>query len=47
MAIPIYLYANGNDPFIFPLGEFIVHVHAGPPPAERAVSSPVALARPP
>jgi hypothetical protein len=43
MAIPIYLYANGNDPFIFPLGDFIVHVHTGPPPAEApTVSSPVA-----
>jgi hypothetical protein len=48
VAIPIYLYANGNDPFIFPLGDFIVHVYAGPPPGEESiitsptVSSPVA-----
>jgi len=32
MAIDIHLYANGNDPFTFPLEPYIVHVHAGPPP---------------
>jgi hypothetical protein len=32
MAIDIDLYANGNDPFTFSLGDLIVHVHAGAPP---------------
>jgi hypothetical protein len=34
MKIDMHLYANGNDPFIFPLGDFLVHVHAGAPPHE-------------
>ncbi len=32
MAIDIDLYANGNDPFTFSLGDLTVHVHAGAPP---------------
>src|SRR6266852_4362710 len=34
MKIDMHLYANGNDPFVFPLGDFLVHVHAGAPPHE-------------
>lgn len=34
MKIDMHFYANGNDPFIFPLGDFLVHVHAGTPPGE-------------
>jgi len=36
MKIDMHFYANGNDPFIFPLGDFIVHVHAGAPPQESS-----------
>jgi hypothetical protein len=32
VKIDMHFYANGNDPFIFPLGDFLVHVHAGAPP---------------
>jgi hypothetical protein len=32
MGIDVHLYANGNDPFTFPLEPYIFHVHAGPPP---------------
>jgi hypothetical protein len=32
MAIELDLYANGNDPFTFSLGDLTVHVHAGAPP---------------
>jgi hypothetical protein len=32
MKLDVHFYANGNDPFIFPLGEYLVHVHAGVPP---------------
>jgi hypothetical protein len=39
MAIDIDLYANGNDPFTFPLGDFIVHVHAGAPPYRSSPAS--------
>ena len=39
MATNIHLYANGNDPFIFPLGDFIVHVHAGAPPEEPSTAT--------
>src|SRR5580704_121939 len=34
MKIDMHFYANGNDPFVFPLGDYIVHVHAGAPPNE-------------
>ena len=34
MLIDMHFYANGNDPFIFPLGDFLVHVHTGAPPHE-------------
>lgn len=41
MKIDMHFYANGNDPFIFPLGDFMVHVHAGAPPQESStVPSP-------
>lgn len=33
MATDVYFYANGNDPFIFRLGGYTVHVLAGPPPS--------------
>jgi hypothetical protein len=32
MAIDVYFYANGNDPFTFPLGAYTVHVYVGAPP---------------
>jgi hypothetical protein len=43
MATNVYLYANGNDPFVFPLGDYIVHVYAGAPPS----MSPGPVAEPP
>jgi len=36
MKIDMHFYTNGNDPFIFPLGDFMVHVHAGAPPQESS-----------
>jgi hypothetical protein len=34
MKIDMHFYTNGNDPFVFPLGDFLIHVHAGAPPHE-------------
>lgn len=39
MAIDLYLYANGTDPFIFPLGAYTVHIYAGAPPSTASGSA--------
>ena len=41
----IHLFANGNDPFILPIGEYVFHIHAGAPPhIPSTESGPVAEA---
>jgi hypothetical protein len=40
MTNDVHFYANGNDPFIFPLDVYTVYVHAGADP--WTVSRPVA-----
>jgi hypothetical protein len=39
MAIPVYLYADGNDPFVFPFGTFEFYVFAGAPPSAASGST--------
>ena len=41
MPTDIDLWANGNDPFTFPLGDYIVHVHAGTPPYQSAIAADI------